>query len=80
MLYGKQALRGTAVHAYRDEARAGNKHYDAGLKHEGHIQSNRILLKAQPQQGKTGAPSPYATPNGSPVHAAFLQLMTVGYG
>ena len=54
MLYDKQGLRGAAVHAYRDEARSSNKHYGAGLKHARHIHENRILLKAQPQQGKTG--------------------------
>lgn len=64
MEYGNKGLRGAAVHNYRDEARSApgapgalGIHYDAGSKHPGHIHQNRILLKAQPQQGKTGCDS-----------------------
>ncbi|KAL0047438.1 hypothetical protein WJX82_003437 [Trebouxia sp. C0006] len=55
MSYTNRGLRGTAVHEYREAASAHNKHYDTGHKHEGHVHPGRFLLKAQPQQGKTGA-------------------------
>ena len=55
MSYVKPRLRGSAVHNYRDEARAANNHYDCHTKRPPHhIQQNRLLLRAQPQQGKTG--------------------------
>lgn len=53
MSYVKPRLRGSAVHNYRDEAKAANNHYDT-KRHSPHIHDNRLLLKAQPQQGKTG--------------------------
>ena len=45
---------------YRDAATATNKHYDTH-KFPGHVHKNRFLLKAQPQQGKTGAAHGQAT-------------------
>lgn len=54
MSYSKPGLRGAPVHDYRDAARAYAGHYDTGTKHAQHVHNNRFLLKAQPQQGKTG--------------------------
>jgi len=54
MAYTKPGLRGLPVHDYRDAATATNKHYDT-YKFPEHVHKNRFLLKAQPQQGKTGA-------------------------
>ena len=59
MSYTNRGLRGTAVHEYREAASAHNKHYDTGHKHEGHVHPGRFLLKAQPQQGKTGTTFPH---------------------
>lgn len=55
MSYTKAGLRGAAVHDYREASRATANHYDTGAKQAKHIQPGRFLLKAQPQQGKTGA-------------------------
>ena len=55
MSYTKAGLRGAAVHDYREAARAYGGHYDTGAKQEKHVQPGRFLLRAQPQQGKTGA-------------------------
>ena len=54
MSYTQPGLRGAPVHEYRDAAAATNKHYDTGHKAPHHVHMNRFLLKAQPQQGKTG--------------------------
>lgn len=54
MAYTKPGLRGLPVHDYRDAATATNKHYDTH-KFPEHVHKDRFLLKAQPQQGKTGA-------------------------
>lgn len=55
MSYTKAKLRGAAVHDYREAARAHARHYDTGAKQARHVHPWRFLLKAQPQQGKTGA-------------------------
>ena len=54
MSYTNRGLRGALVHEYRDAASATNRHYDTGGKAPHHVHMNRFLLKAQPQQGKTG--------------------------
>ena len=53
MVYTKPGLRGSPVHDYRDAASACNKHYDTH-KFPEHVHKGRFLLKAEPQQGKTG--------------------------
>ena len=56
MAYTKPGLRGVLVHDYRDAATATNKHYDTHKFRE-HVHKHRFLLKAHPQQGKTGIAS-----------------------
>ena len=51
MAYTRPGLRGSPVHNYRDAATACNKHYDTQNRS---VHESRFLLKAQPQQGKTG--------------------------
>lgn len=78
MSYTNRGLRGTAVHEYREAASAHNKHYDTGDKHEGHVHPGRFLLKAQPQQGKTGTIFLHCVQLRSHGHALTLSISHKG--